>query len=63
MVCTGFALKLFAGKREKAVGSIVQFCKVINDDQSLEMEGKQLLSIGKPRKCAKLKMHRTAKAR
>jgi hypothetical protein len=31
-------------KREKAVGSIVKFCKVVNDDQSLEMEEKQLLS-------------------
>ncbi len=44
VIDTGFVLELFNHEREKAVENIIQFCKVVNDDQCLEMEEKQLLS-------------------
>lgn len=44
VVDAGFALRLFDGDREKAVGSFIQFCKVANDDLCLEVEEKQHLS-------------------
>jgi len=44
VVDVSFTLKLFDDEREKAVESIIQFCKVVNDDLCLEMEEKQLLS-------------------
>jgi putative transposase len=53
VVDVGFALKLFDEEREKAVESIVQFCKIMNDDQCLEVEEKQLLSDREARQVIK----------
>jgi putative transposase len=44
IVNIGFALSLFNPAREKAVEDIIQFCKTINDDQCLDIEGKKRLS-------------------
>jgi len=35
---TNFALQMFDADREKAVKSLIQFCKMVSDDQCLEME-------------------------
>lgn len=44
VVDAGFALELFNHERDKAVESILQFCKAANDDQCLEMTEKKFLS-------------------
>jgi REP element-mobilizing transposase RayT len=44
LIDNSFALRLFEDKKEKALESIIQFCKVINNDQCLEVEEKQHLS-------------------
>lgn len=44
VVDTNFALKLFDDDGEKAVDSIIEFCRAFNDDKCLEMEEKHLLS-------------------
>ncbi|MDR3544030.1 MAG: transposase [Desulfosporosinus sp.] len=53
VVDVSFVLKLFDDKREKAVELIIQFCKVVNDDQCLEMERKHLLSDQEARQVIK----------
>jgi REP element-mobilizing transposase RayT len=44
VVDAGFAISLFSGDREKAVGSLINFCKVANDDNCMEFGERQYLS-------------------
>jgi hypothetical protein len=39
-----FVLNMFGADKEKAINSFIQFCKVINDEQCLEMDDKHLLT-------------------